>query len=148
MVTHFNHAGEVTAESGRVAGLFAKAAIPLLNQAVLLRGVNDQVHAQLNLWRAMVRLSIKPYYLHHPDRAPGNASFRLTIRQGLAIFGGFRRQWEGPAPEYVLDLPDGRGKVPISALRNDAPGVYVYEHGDGHRSTYRELDVGAAVLAK
>lgn len=142
IVTHYNHAHELTGESRRIAGLLGAMGIAYQNQAVLLAGVNDGVEVQLSLWRGLHELGIAPRYLHHPDRAPGNARFRVTIARGLRIYRGFRDRLQSPAPRYVLDLPDGRGKIPVESLEPMADGVYRYLHGNGLVSHYRDIDAG------
>jgi lysine 2,3-aminomutase len=118
VVVHFNHPREITVETRRVASIFLEAGLPLLNQSVLLAGVNDSPEVLEALCRALFRERIKPYYLHHPDRVPGAASFYLPIARGLEIYEDLRRRLAGGAllPEYVIDLPDGSGKVPVESL--------------------------------
>ncbi len=122
---HCNHADELTHEARRAVAALADAGIPLLGQSVLLRGVNDSVEALDTLFRAMVRLRIKPYYLHHPDLAPGTAHFRTSLGEGRALVGALRGRLSGIAqPMYVLDIPGGHGKVP-------AGPCYLQEFDDG-----------------
>ncbi len=137
VVAHFNHASELTAETRRIAGLFAQAGIPLLNQAVLLRGVNDTLAAQRALWEGLAELGIAAHYLHHPDRAIGNAAFRITLAEGRALFATLQETLAQP-PAYVLDLPDGRGKIPVMALDPRGPANWTYTHDDGAVSLYAE----------
>jgi lysine 2,3-aminomutase len=93
---------------------------------VLLRGVNDDVTTLDALMRAFVETRIKPYYLHHGDRAPGTASFRTTIGEGQTLMRALRGRLSGLAqPTYVLDLPGGHGKMPIGP-------VYAHETDGGH----------------
>src|SRR5690606_6694682 len=79
VVLHVNHARELTEEAGRAIGKLVRAGIPLLAQTVLLKGVNDDPDTLEALFRKLVAFRVKPYYLHHPDLAPGTASFRGTI---------------------------------------------------------------------
>jgi len=111
---HVNHPRELTpAARAAIAGL-ADAGIALVSQSVLLKGVNDDPLVLEALMRAFVECRIKPYYLHHLDRAPGTAHFRTTIAAGQALVAGLRGRLSGLAqPTYVLDLPGGHGKVPI-----------------------------------
>jgi len=136
VVTHFNHAREVTGESRRQAKLLSRYGIPFLNQAVLLRGVNDAVDAQLQLWRGLIAAGIEPYYLHHPDRVPGNADFRVTLSEGKRLYREMALRMRDRCPRYVLDLPDGRGKVPVMALREIENGRFRYHHPNGEVSHY------------
>jgi lysine 2,3-aminomutase len=81
---------------------------------VLLRGVNDDAGTLADLMRAFVANRVKPYYLHHPDMAPGTAHFRLSVAEGQALVAQLRGRLSGLAqPTYVLDIPGGEGKVPV-----------------------------------
>jgi len=92
----------------------ADAGIPLVSQSVLLRGVNDDVATLTDLMRGFVECRIKPYYLHHGDLAPGTAHLRTSIEQGQALMRALRGRVSGLCqPDYVLDIPGGKGKVPI-----------------------------------
>ncbi len=124
IVLHFDHPREVTAETRRTVGVFLAAGLPVLNQTVLLAGVNDDAATLEALCRALVRERIKPYYLHHPDRVPGGGAFYVEIERGLAIYRELRRRLGGglALPAYVIDLPDGSGKVAVEALV-DRPGA-------------------------
>jgi lysine 2,3-aminomutase len=93
---------------------------------VLLSGVNDSAAALENLFRIMVANRIKPYYLHHPDLARGTGHFRLDIAQGVALCEELRGRVSGLCqPTYVLDIPGGFGKVPLT------PGHATPEEGNG-----------------
>jgi lysine 2,3-aminomutase len=117
VVVHFSHGVELRPESDAALDLLREAGLGLLNQSVLLRGVNDDPRALAELFRGLYARRVKPYYLHHPDRTPGNAAFRLSIPEGLAMFCELRELVPGPAlPTYVIDLPDGSGKVPVESL--------------------------------
>jgi lysine 2,3-aminomutase len=111
---HTNHARELTGQARAACTRLADAGIPLLGQTVLLKGVNDSAAALAELMRACVEARIKPYYLHHPDPAPGTARFRLSIEEGQALMRELRGRLSGLAqPTYVLDIPGGYGKVPV-----------------------------------
>ena len=113
MVVHVNHASELT--PGAVAALDAIRAqgVPLLSQSVLLRGVNDTAPALADLFRALLRARVKPYYLHQLDPAPGTARFAVPVAEGQALLRNLRGQLTGLAwPTYVIDIPGGHGKVP------------------------------------
>jgi lysine 2,3-aminomutase len=139
VVTHYNNVAEITAESIRIAKMMAMFDVKYENQAVLLRGVNDSAKAQSELWNTLAETGIGARYLHHPDRVAGNASFRVTIRDGLSIYDAMRAGLDVPAPEYVLDLPDGRGKVPVRSLERTAPRQYRFQHADGAVSHYEDF---------
>lgn len=131
VVTHFNHPSELTAESRQALAQFARRGVPLLNQAVLLRGVNDDAGVLAELFRSLLAAGVRPHYLHHPDRVPGNAAFRLTLERGRAIYGDLRRRLPAAAlPRYVVDLPTGHGKVAVDRLRPLDGGRYRWEDGE------------------
>ena len=114
LVLHANHARELTQDVRKALQRIQAAAIPVLGQSVLLRGVNDSVAALEALFRAMVAARVKPYYLHQLDPAPGTARFHVPIAEGQALLEGLRGRVSGLAwPTYVLDIPGGQGKVPI-----------------------------------
>ncbi|RWP45743.1 MAG: KamA family radical SAM protein [Mesorhizobium sp.] len=115
VVTHFNHAREITDAAEQACRTLRQAGFGLLNQSVLLKGVNDTVEVLEELCRElMYRLGVKPYYLHHGDLACGMAHRRTTIAEGQALASALRARLSGICnPVYVLDLPDGGGKVPL-----------------------------------
>ena len=116
VVLHANHPRELTPAARAACGRIVDAGVPMLSQSVLLRGVNDDPATLAELMRAFVEARVKPYYLHHPDLAPGTARFRTTIREGQALVRALRGRHSGLCqPTYMLDLPDGHGKVPIAA---------------------------------
>jgi lysine 2,3-aminomutase len=125
VVVHTNHADELTDPARAALGRLADAGLPLLSQTVLLRGVNDDADVLEALFRALLRLRVKPYYLHHCDLARGAGHFRTTIAAGQAIMAALRGRLSGTAlPTYVLDIPGGHGKVPIGP-------DYLTRDGDG-----------------
>jgi len=112
--THFNHPDEITASSMRACSLLADAGIPLGNQTVLLRGVNDSVKIMRDLMVGLLSIRVRPYYIHHMDLVRGTAHFRTPVSVGLEIVRALRGHVSGLAvPQYVIDLPNGKGKVPI-----------------------------------
>src|SRR5262245_28112992 len=114
VAVHINHPRQLTPTVRASLGRLSDAGIALLSQTVLLRGVNDDAGTLAELMRALVECRVKPYYLHHPDPAPGTAHFRLTIAEGQALMRGLRGRLSGLAqPTYVLDIPGGHGKVPV-----------------------------------
>ncbi len=111
---HANHAGEFSPAARRAVARLVDAGIPLVSQSVLLKGVNDDVEALEALMRAFALNRIKPYYLHHPDLAPGTSHFRVGIARGQALMRSLRARLSGMAlPTYVLDIPGGHAKVPL-----------------------------------
>jgi lysine 2,3-aminomutase len=114
VAVHANHPRELTPEARAACARLTDAGIPLLSQTVLLEGVNDDADTLGALMRGFVETRIKPYYLHHPDLAPGTAHLRVTLEQGQALMRALRGRWSGLCqPLYVLDIPGGHGKVPV-----------------------------------
>lgn len=114
VAVHANHAREFTPAACAALARLADAGIALVSQSVLLRGVNDDADTLAALMRAFLANRVKPYYLHHPDMAPGTAHFRLSIAEGQALMRQLRGRLSGLAqPTYVLDIPGGEGKVPV-----------------------------------
>lgn len=114
VAVHANHARELGPEARAALARLADAGIALVGQSVLLAGVNDDADTLSALFRALVENRVKPYYLHHPDLAPGTAHFRLTIERGQELMRALRGRVSGLAlPTYVLDIPGGFGKVPV-----------------------------------
>jgi len=111
---HANHPRELTAEAEEACRRLIAGGIAMISQSVLLRGVNDDPAVLASLMRRFVEMRVKPYYLHHPDLAPGTSHFRLSIEEGRAIVSEMRRQVSGLCwPAYILDIPGGHGKVPL-----------------------------------
>jgi lysine 2,3-aminomutase len=114
IAVHVNHARELTPAARAALARLADAGFPLLGQSVLLKGVNDTPETLEALMRALVECRVKPYYLHHPDLAPGTAHFRPSIAAGQTLIRGMRGRLSGLCqPTYVLDVPGGYGKVPL-----------------------------------
>jgi lysine 2,3-aminomutase len=114
VVLHANHARELELGARQACARITGAGIPMLAQTVLLAGVNDEPAALEALFRALVAMRVKPYYLHHLDRAPGTARFRTSLAAGQELVRGLRGRVSGLCqPTYVLDLPGGAGKVPV-----------------------------------
>ncbi|WP_112663637.1 lysine-2,3-aminomutase-like protein [Microvirga flavescens] len=113
---HANHPREFTSQARAACARLVDAGVVMVSQSVLLRGVNDDPDILAALMRAFVEARIKPYYLHHPDLAPGTEHFRLSIAEGQALVAGLRGKISGLCqPTYVLDIPGGHGKAPIGA---------------------------------
>ncbi|CAN2535201.1 hypothetical+protein [Methylocapsa aurea] len=139
MVLHVNHARELSAPARDAVALIQTAGISTLAQTVLLAGVNDDVDTLEQLMRALVTAQIKPYYLHHPDLAPGTGHFRLSLERGRALYGALAQRLSGIAlPSYVLDIPGGFGKVPLqrSHLEGDEKNGWIVHDRAGRRHPY------------
>ena len=115
VVLHSNHPRELTETARNACAQLIDNGIPMLSQTVLLKGINDDPSTLEQLLRKLVANRIKPYYLHHADRAPGTAHFRTRLDEGQALIKSLRGKVSGLCqPEYVLDIPGGHGKVPVS----------------------------------
>jgi lysine 2,3-aminomutase len=132
VVTHYNHPRELSPAAQAAVGALVDAGLTVLNQAVLLRGVNDDADTLAALFAGLLRWQVRPYYLHHPDLTVGTSHFRVPVSEGLALVRGLRGRLTGLAwPTYVLDIPGGGGKVPVDSdfVRPTArEGVYTL-HG-------------------
>ena len=114
LMTQFNHPREITEDAVRAVSLFVDAGIPALNQSVLLRGVNDNADVLEELCNRLLMIRVKPYYLFQGDMVSGTSDFRVPLRQGMEIERELRVRLSGLGmPNYVADLPDGGGKVPL-----------------------------------
>ncbi|MGQ3675797.1 lysine-2,3-aminomutase-like protein [Xanthobacter sp. TB0139] len=139
VAVHVNHARELNANSRAALARMADAGIPLISQTVLLRGVNDDAETLASLFRKLVEYRVKPYYLHHPDLAPGTAHFRLTFPEGQALMRSLRGRLSGIAmPTYVLDIPGGAGKVPLTPqyAEPEEEGRYIITDNCGRVHSY------------
>jgi lysine 2,3-aminomutase len=136
---HYNHPNELTAEAAQACDRLLRAGIPLNNQAVLLRGVNDSVETIKALVHGLMRIRVRPYYLYQCDPIRGGEHFRTPISRGIEIMEGLRGHTSGLAiPTYVVDAPGGGGKIPVgphyllyyengrAILRNFQGKIYEY----------------------
>ncbi len=146
MNIHVNHPNEITPELRRACALLADAGVPLGNQTVLLAGVNDCVHIQRKLVHELVKMRVRPYNLYQCDLVKGAGHFRTPVAKGIEIIEGLRGHTSGFAvPNYIIDVPGGGGKMPLSpnyvlsmsdtrvVLRNFEGYIGIYEqpaHGD------------------
>ena len=138
MAIHANHRRELTGEACAAIARLADAGVSLISQTVLLKGVNDDAEVLAALMRAFVEAGVKPYYLHHPDLAPGTGHVRTTIEKGRALMKGLRGRVSGLCqPTYVLDIPGGHGKVPAGPdyVRGE-DGAYTVEDFCGGKHAY------------
>ena len=110
--THFNHPRELTAEAAKACDRLSRAGVPVGNQSVLLRGINDDVDTMKRLCEGLVRMRVRPYYTYQAQLLEGTSHFRVPIERGVEIFRALRGRTSGFAiPTYVLDTP--HGKVPL-----------------------------------
>ena len=140
VVLHTNHARELTENARAAIARLVDAGVPMLSQTVLLKGVNDDVETLEALMRALVEARVKPYYLHHLDKAQGTSHFRCSVADGQALVQELHQRVSGIAqPAYVLDIPGGHGKAPLAApsVRRTDEGYEVRDK-DGAWRRYRD----------
>jgi lysine 2,3-aminomutase len=112
--THFNHYREVTPEAAAACDRLVRSGVPVNNQSVLLRGINDSVAIQTKLCQGLLKVRVRPYYLFQCDEVEGTEHLRTPLATGLEIIEGMRGYTSGLAvPTFVIDLPQGGGKVPV-----------------------------------
>lgn len=112
--THFNHPREITKESQKACNKLANAGIPLGNQSVLLKGVNNDPEVMRELVHKLLLLRVKPYYIYQADLVKGTDHFRTSVQEGLEIIRALRGHTSGMAvPHYVIDAPGGGGKIAL-----------------------------------
>ena len=139
--THFNHPHEITPESAAACAKLADAGIPLGNQSVLLRGVNDCVNTMKKLVHELVKIRVRPYYIYQCDLSMGLEHFRTPVSKGIEIIEGLRGHTSGYAvPTFVVDAPGGGGKTPVmpNYVISQAPGKVVLRNFEGVITTYTE----------
>jgi len=135
VVVHTNHPDEFTPGGDAALARLVDGGTPLLSQSVLLKGVNDDPQTLERLLRRCVENRVKPYYLHHLDRAPGTARFRVPIARGRELTEALRGRVSGLCrAEYVIDIPGGHGKAPLAAAfaaNTDDGGWRIRDHRGG-----------------
>ncbi len=139
--THFNHKDEITSASKEACNLMANAGIPLGNQSVLLRGVNDCVHVMKDLVHELVMMRVRPYYIYQCDLSVGLEHFRTPVSKGIEIIEGLRGHTSGYAvPTFVVDAPGGGGKTPVMPqyVVSQSPNKVVLRNFEGVITTYSE----------
>jgi lysine 2,3-aminomutase len=138
---HFNHPNEITPEAQAACKRLADAGIPLGNQMVLLRGINDEPHVMEDLCRRLVRMRVRPYYLFQCDLVRGVEHFRTPISRGIEIMEYLRGRLSGLAiPTYVVDTPHGGGKIPVlpNYVVSSSPTHTVLRNFEGMMVNYPE----------
>jgi lysine 2,3-aminomutase len=139
--THFNHPKEMTPEAKKALAKLADAGIPLGNQSVLLRGINDCIHVMKDLVHQLVMERVRPYYLYQCDLSLGIEHFRTTVSKGIEIIEGLRGHTSGYAvPCFVVDAPGGGGKIPVNPqyMISQGAGKVVLRNYEGVITTYTE----------
>ena len=111
---HFNHPSEITRESSEACDKILCAGIPINNQSVILKGINDDVETMTKLCQGLLRIGVRPYYLFQCDPVSGTGHFRTSIEKGLEIIKGMRGFTSGLCvPTFVVDGLEGQGKIPL-----------------------------------
>jgi len=139
--THFNHYDEITSESKAAIDRLADAGIPLGNQSVLLRGVNDSISIMKKLVQRLAYIRVRPYYIYQCDLSLGIEHFRTPVSKGIEIIESLRGHTSGYCvPTFVVDAPSGGGKIPVmpNYVISQAPGKVVLRNYEGVISTYSE----------
>ena len=148
IATHFNHPHELTEVAAAACENLVRAGVPVVNQTVLLRGVNDRVDVLCDLFTGLLRMRVKPYYLFHGDPVAGAMHFRTGIDRGLELMRDVSERISGLAlPVFAFDLPRGQGKIRLEPDRSvgcteDGMPVYRGRHGEG--VAYGECGAGIA----
>ncbi len=139
LAVHANHPREFTQLAQDAFRRLYAGGVALISQSVLLKGVNDDVDTLAALMRGFVENRIKPYYLHHPDLAPGTGHFRVSVEEGQALVAALRGHISGLAqPTYVLDIPGGHGKADIGAAAiSGGDGCFTVRDWQGEEHNYR-----------
>ncbi len=136
--THFNHPNEITKESKQACEMLANAGIPLGNQSVLLKGVNDDPEVMKTLVQKLLSIRVRPYYIYQADLVSGTDHFRTSVQRGLEIMEALRGHTSGLAvPHFVIDTPGGGGKIaiiPNPVLRHDEKEIILKNYKG---NTYR-----------
>ena len=139
--THFNHPKEITEEAAEACRKLVDAGIPLGNQSVLLRGVNDCPHIMKDLVHDLVKMRVRPYYIYQCDLSMGIEHFRTKVSKGIEIIEALRGHTSGFAvPTFVVDAPGGGGKTPVMPqyVISQSPSKVVLRNYEGVITTYVE----------
>ncbi len=139
--THFNHPKELTPDAKQACERLANHGVPLGNQSVLLRYVNDCPHVMKELVQGLLRFRVKPYYVYQCDDSKGIHHFRTPLSRGVEIIESLRGHTSGMAvPTFVVDVPGGGGKVPVmpNYLVSQSPGQIILRNYEGMFSRYFE----------
>jgi lysine 2,3-aminomutase len=141
MNIHVNTPNEITAELAEACDRLTRAGIPLGNQAVLMAGINDNVHVQRDLVQKLVRIRVRPYYMYQCDLVEGAGHFRTPVAKGIEIMEGLRGHTSGYAVhQYIIDAPGGGGKIPVSPnyLLSMSDHKIILRNYEGYITTYEE----------
>jgi len=156
--THFNHPWEITEESTKACSLLADAGCPVSNQAVLMKGVNDDPEVMKELFIKLLKIRVRPYYLYMADETKGANHFRTSLDKGLEIMYALRGNTSGLAiPHFVIDAPGGGGKIPVLpqyilhrdddriVMRNYKNEVYVYREAKNGKPINGKMEANVPI---
>jgi lysine 2,3-aminomutase len=147
--THFNHPDEITEAAAKACGRLCDAGIPMGNQTVLLRGVNDDPEVMKRLMQKLLAIRVRPYYIYQADMVQGTDHFRTTVEEGIEIIRALRGHTSGMAvPAFVIDAPGGGGKIPLLpdylqrlgdevVLKNYRGDTFTYVNGEPKSDDFR-----------
>ncbi len=140
--THFNHPREITEKSALACARLAEAGIPLGNQTVLMKSVNDDPEVMKRLMQRLLSIRVRPYYIHQMDLVKGTGHFRTPVEQGIRIMESLRGHTSGLAtPYYVIDAPGGRGKIPVLSESYEKCGNKIFlKNYRGETIEYPEIE--------
>jgi lysine 2,3-aminomutase len=139
MSIHVNHPRECTAELRDACERLSLAGVPLGNQSVLLRGVNDDADVMRALVHRLLRMRVRPYYLYQMDLITGGSHFKVDVRKGIEIIRALRGNTTGYAvPQYTIDAPGGGGKVPVNPdyVESITDEAVIFRNYEGKRFQY------------
>ena len=140
LAAHFNHPAELSEEARQGVERLLRQGVPVVNQSVLLKGVNDDAETLRLLFTGLLKMKVKPYYLFHGDPIEGTMHFRTGVKRGLELMAVLRNRVSGMAmPAFSFDLPDGGGKIrlePGCELEKDGDG-FAFTSFEGRRIIYR-----------
>lgn len=137
VVLHVNHPRELTPLFSEAVMRLKHTGVMLLSQTVLMKDINNDTATLTQLFRGLVEIGVKPYYLHHLDVAAGTHHFRVSVEEGKKLIQSLRGTISGTCmPEYVLDTPGGNGKIPVLWFDITAPGTYEADNFQGKRIQY------------
>jgi len=150
--THFNHPREVTPEAALACERLVKAGVPVNNQSVLLKGVNNTVETFTKLCQELLKIRVRPYYLFQCDEVEGTEHLWTPVEDGINIIDGMRGHTSGLAiPTYVIDLASGGGKVPLQPnylLSQTEDNLLVLRNYQGHIFSYQNPGHSQRELAR
>jgi len=141
--THFNHPKEVTPESSRACAMLADAGVPLGNQSVLLKGVNDCPYLFRELNQQLLKIRVNPYYIYQCDLSEGIEHFRTSVGKGIQIIEYLRGHTTGMAqPLFIVDAPGGGGKIPVgpNSVLSQSDRKLILRNYEGVLTVYTEPD--------